>query len=117
MRVLVSGDRNFTDTELLYSVLDDLAKVEVIDVIIEGDARGADRMAGYWARKNRVDLLLFPADWNTFGKSAGYIRNKQMLVEGKPDLVIAFLAPDSKGTKNMIEQAREAGVEVRIINV
>lgn len=110
MRVLVCGGRDFKNTELLYSVLDDLKKVETIDCIIEGDAPGADRMAGYWAKKNRIDLKIFPADWKTWGNSAGPIRNKQMLDEGKPDLVIAF--PGGKGTKNMIQQARKAGVKV-----
>ena len=101
MRVLVCGGRDFGDTEFVYRVLDRLKACEQVDCIIEGDARGVDRIAGYWAKKNRIDLRLFPADWDTHGKRAGPIRNKQMLDEGKPDLVIAF--PGGRGTANMID--------------
>jgi hypothetical protein len=117
VRILVCGSRHFKDTKLLYDTLDACHKNEwPIDVIIEGDARGADRMAGYWAKKNKIDLLIFPADWTKYGKAAGPIRNKQMLDEGKPDLVIAFMFKDSRGTKNMVEQAQKAGIEVKIIH-
>jgi hypothetical protein len=110
MRVLVCGGRDFSDTHLLYDILDELHTERLIDVVIEGDARGADRIAGYWAKKNRVDLRLFPANWEKCGKKAGYLRNKQMLEEGKPDLVIAF--PGGRGTANMVKLAKDAGVEV-----
>lgn len=79
-------------------------------VIIHGGAKGADSLADRWAVVNWTGLEVYPADWNKYGKSAGYIRNKQMLVEGKPDLVVAF--PGGKGTAMMVKIAREAGVEV-----
>lgn len=110
MRVLVCGGRDFSDTLTAYSLLDKYHKEYQFDVVIEGDARGADRIAGFWARRNKLDNLKFPAEWDKYGKSAGYIRNKQMLDEGKPDLVIAF--PGGRGTENMIKLAKEAGVEV-----
>lgn len=113
MRVLVCGGRDFRNKELLNQVLNDLAKVEIVDCIIEGDAEGADRLAGFWAKKHRVDLKLFPANWNLHKKSAGPIRNQKMLDEGKPDLVIAF--PGGKGTAHMIKIAKEAGVPVKEI--
>jgi hypothetical protein len=49
--------------------------------------------------------------WNKCGIGAGYFRNVQMLEEGKPDLVVAFLG--GKGTAMMVKIARAAGVEVR----
>lgn len=110
MRLLVCGGRDFSDTTLAYRVLDKLHRERMIGVVIEGDARGADRIAGYWARRNRIDNLKFPADWRAHGKAAGPIRNKRMLDEGKPDAVLAF--PGGRGTANMIEQARGAGIEV-----
>lgn len=109
-RVLVCGGRLFADADRLYGVLDELHRKQGIGCIIEGNARGADRMAGYWARKHRVDNLKFPADWATNGKAAGPIRNRQMLVEGKPDLVLAF--PGGSGTANMVAQAKAGGVQV-----
>lgn len=54
MRVLVCGGRDFSDCRLMFDTLDSLAKVENIDCIIEGDARGADRIAGAWAKRRRV---------------------------------------------------------------
>jgi hypothetical protein len=110
MRVLVCGGRDYHDTQRVYRALDQLHKREPIGVVIEGDAPGPDRIAGYWARKKRIDNLKFPADWETYGKAAGPVRNKKMLDEGKPDLVVAF--PGGRGTADMVQRARSAGVEV-----
>lgn len=116
MRVLVCGDRNWRDRDFIYKELDKLAKEISIDCIIEGDARGADRIAGYWARRNRILNLKFPADWHTLGRKAGPLRNIQMLDEGKPDLVLAFHddIDNSKGTKHMITIAQERNIPVRL---
>lgn len=110
MRVLVCGGRDFSDTEYAYKTLDALDDEYGIDVIIEGDARGADRIAGFWARKHRIDNLKFRANWDKYKNAAGPIRNQQMLDEGKPDLVVAF--PGGTGTADMIRRAKKAGVEV-----
>lgn len=113
MRVLVCGGRDFTDSGLIWRTLDSLAKAENIDCIIEGDAPGADRIAGAWAKRHRIDLRLFPADWTRHNNAAGPIRNQQMLVEGRPDLVIAFAG--GVGTADMVRRARRAGIKVQII--
>lgn len=110
MRVLVCGGIDFTDKEYLEKILDEFKEQEIIDCIIEGNAKGADRLAGYWARKNKIDNIKFPADWEKYGNAAGPIRNKQMLTEGKPDIVIAF--EGHRGTANMIKQAKEAKIKV-----
>lgn len=110
MRVLVCGGRNFTDCDLVYKTLDRLARTAQIDCIIKGDARGADRIAGAWAKRRRVDLRLFPADWDRDGRAAGPIRNQRMLEEGRPTIVIAF--PGGKGTADMVRRARAANLEV-----
>jgi hypothetical protein len=82
----------------------------VIDVLIEGEAPGADTLAREWATEQGIPVERYPADWNRHGKAAGPIRNRRMLVEGKPDLVVAF--PGGRGTANMISQAEAAGVKV-----
>ncbi len=79
-------------------------------VIIEGGATGTDNAAADFATNNFCKLEVFPADWKQHGRSAGYIRNKQMLFEGKPDLVVAF--PGGKGTAMMVDLANRAGVKV-----
>ena len=108
MRVLVCGGRDYSDKAKLNQVLNEVHRGYRITTIIEGDASGADRLAGTWARLHNVPNLKFPAHWRVHGYVAGHIRNKQMLEEGKPDLVIAF--PGGKGTMNMVEQAKRAGV-------
>lgn len=79
-------------------------------VIIHGGAAGADKIADEWAMVNWCHIEEYKADWDKYGRSAGPIRNKRMLTEGKPDLVVAF--PGGRGTMNMIKLAKEAGVEV-----
>jgi len=121
MRVLVCGGRDFADKKLINRTLDCLYQQKTIRVIIEGDAGdknfpplyGADCLAGYWAQKNNIENLKFPVtrdNWNNIGPAAGPIRNRRMLIEGKPDIVVAF--PGGKGTANMVKQARKRGVRV-----
>lgn len=114
MKVLVCGGRDFDDWHLFCKGMyeNGLTGLVLREItIIEGGARGADFLAKVWAKWVGVKLEEFPADWKTLGKSAGSVRNTQMLAEGKPDLVIAF--PGGSGTANMIKQAKEAGVEVK----
>lgn len=110
MRVIVCGGRDYADAATLVRVLDDLARAHSVEAVIEGNARGADQMAGFWARKRRIPNLKFNADWQRHGKAAGAIRNQEMLDKGKPDLVIAF--PGGKGTADMVNRARVAGIGV-----
>lgn len=110
MRVLVCGGRAFRNRTMLDTVLDDLAERKPITLVIEGDADGADRLAGAWAYERDIALQVYPAGWSRHGRGAGPIRNKQMIVEGMPDLVVAF--PGGRGTANMVRQAKAAGVPV-----
>lgn len=111
MKVLVCGGRDFNDAARVHFVLDHYhAEATGFTLVIHGAARGADSLAGQWAILRDVAQRAFPADWNRHGRSAGHKRNAQMLVEGKPDLVIAF--PGGRGTADMIRQARAAGVWV-----
>lgn len=109
MKILVCGGRDFDDYELLYTTLDLITYGQNDVIIIEGDARGADKMAGQWAKERGHRLEVFPAEWGKFGNRAGPIRNQQMLNEG-PDLVIAF--PGGRGTAHMVGISKKAGVKV-----
>jgi hypothetical protein len=84
-----------------------------LETVIEGGAKGADQGAAQWAEHEGVTLMKFPADWATFGRSAGPRRNAQMLSKGQPDVVIAF--PGGRGTANMVAQAKAAGVTVILV--
>jgi ABC-type Fe3+-hydroxamate transport system substrate-binding protein len=82
------------------------------DVVIHGAARGVDEQAMIAAQTlPGVKHLPFAADWHKHGRAAGPIRNKRMLDEGKPDLVVAF--PGGRGTANMVKQAQAAGIPVQ----
>lgn len=121
MRVLICGGRDFgRDLATWNFIVETLDRRFLFDesvgvlpsdlTVIEGDAWGVDKRAGQWATDVGANLEVYPAEWEKYGKRAGYIRNKQMLEEGKPDLVIAF--PGGKGTAMMVRIAREAGVPV-----
>ena len=110
IRVLVCGGRDFEDRLVLYAVLDRLNATRGFAVVIAGGARGADTLAAEWAGERGVPAEVYMAEWGRLGRKAGPIRNRRMLDEGRPDLVVAF--PGGKGTAGMIALARAAGCEV-----
>lgn len=112
-KILVCGGRDYTNRKKVYHVLDTLKNVFGEVIIIQGDARGADRLAKAQAISRGVVHMDFPADWEGLGARAGPIRNQQMLDEGKPDLVIAF--PGGRGTADMVNRAKVSGIETEII--
>lgn len=115
MRVLVCGGRTYSNVTRVWEVL---CSIEFgqgpIHLIIHGDAKGADTLAKRWAMTFGVQNAAYPAQWHLYDKAAGAIRNKQMAVEGQPDLVVAF--PGGRGTADMVRQARRHGIEVMEID-
>ena len=110
-RILVCGGRVYENKERLFDTLDMLdGKLDGIDLVITGGAKGADTLAERWAESRGISIKVFEAKWKTYGRSAGPIRNGQMLIEGKPSLVVAFKG--GKGTRDMITQAKKKGIMV-----
>jgi len=83
------------------------------DTLIHGDAPGADQAAKILGEELDITVIPFPAEWAKYGKAAGPIRNKKMLTEGKPDLILAYPIGESKGTRNMMDQ----GKDIKTINL
>jgi hypothetical protein len=110
MRTIIAGGRDFND----YSLLKENCEKHSITEIISGGARGADSLGERYAKDKCVDLKIFPAKWDIYGKSAGYKRNIEM--SENADALIAFWDGKSKGTKHMIETANKKGLKVFIIN-
>jgi hypothetical protein len=84
--------------------------------LVHGGARGADSQAGQIGREVGLEVEVFEAEWDRYGRSAGFKRNQAMLDSGV-DLVWAFVdkpLEDSRGTAHMVRIAREAGVQVRV---
>ena len=113
MKALVCGGRNFSDKEKLFQSMDHCRKWWNLTMIITGGARGVDSLAHQWAKEKSLNTDVHYAQWDTYGKAAGAIRNRRMLEE-EPDVVIAF--PGGTGTEHMITIARQAGVPVFIIS-
>lgn len=130
MIVLCCGDRNWTASKTLFDVLDALhGPTEAISLIVEGEARGADKMARNWAESRMVPFLAFPAHWKhtdrcvedckeVCGPPAGPIRNRRQYDETQPDLVVAFhdKIHESKGTLDMVTYAHKQGCAYKVYN-
>jgi hypothetical protein len=111
MRVIVCGGRDYKDRTALFEALDRLVLDRgPIDAVIHGNAHGADTLADAWARARDITPVPVQAEWQRHGKAAGPVRNRKMITDHAPDLVIAF--PGGDGTANMVRLAREADVEV-----
>ena len=110
-RVLVAGAHNFYDREWCYRALDAIHKDRQISLIIEGGARGTDTLARDWAQAQNVKFRTFPAQWELYLGDAGWIRNREMLKVGKPDLFVPF--PGGEFTRDLIAQAAIEGVPIR----
>jgi hypothetical protein len=131
MRVLVCGGRDFGHSDIrstpeevevakkqrrfikdwLYDKFgDDKEWLQIGVFVIAGGAKGVDSVAIDWAVENWLGFKEYPADWTRYGKRAGYIRNKQMLDEGHPDICVAF--PGGARTAMMVRLARAANVKV-----
>lgn len=113
MILLVCGDRDWFKELIMRKVIEELSPSQ----IIEGEARGADRMSRTIGDSLGIPVKRFPANWPQYGDSAGSIRNAKMLKEGKPDLVVAFHEDigGSRGTGNMLSKAEDADIPYILI--
>ncbi len=120
-RILVCGGRFFADYDFVARSLYSLCPPAEMDtwmilsgiVIIQGGATGVDSLADQWAVTNWVCSETYEIkkeEWDQYGKMAGAVRNQRMLTEGKPDMVVAFIG--GRGTRDMIDRAKAAGIPV-----
>ena len=111
-RVLVCGGRDYRNGIRVGYELDlfNRGARGPITQIIHGGATGADAFGKDWAHQNHVPVRCFRAQWHSYGKAAGVLRNQKMLDEGKPHLVLAF--PGRRGTADMVRRAERASIEV-----
>jgi len=108
--VLACGSRHYANEKVVYDALDALHAKRAITTLVQGGARGADKLAKEWAKSRGVHCLTFMADWDKYGLAAGPKRNQQMIDEAKPQFVVAF--PGNKGTRDMKFKAVAAGIKV-----
>lgn len=119
--LLVTGSRSLTDYSLLLKGVERLNIVP--DVVVHGDATGADLLASRWAKENKIKEETFYADWAKEGKAAGPIRNTRMVEFAhkscKRTIVLALWDGSSKGTFDCLRKGHAAGfkVHVEMVNV
>ncbi|AWH15522.1 hypothetical protein [Pseudomonas phage 98PfluR60PP] len=116
-KLIVAGGRDFTDVDRIVQEVYGLMVNELKDfeiIIVQGEARGADKSAKLAAQRLKLNCESYPADWDTHGKAAGPIRNRQMAEIA--DGLLAFWDGESKGTANMIQVMRTHGKNVRVRN-
>ena len=117
-KVIICGSREFDNYELLKIKCDKILENKLKNnkvVIVSGCARGADELGEKYAKERGLNIMKFPANWDKYGKRAGYLRNK--LMAEVANACIAFLDPnaENKGTKMMIRIAHEQKLLVREI--
>lgn len=84
-----------------------------IDTIFVGDAKGVDNLVVRWCKENGITYRIFRANWKLYGRSAGPERNGQMIRSGG-EALIAIWDGESRGTKNMIQQAKQHELPVHV---
>lgn len=107
MKTIIAGSRSATYQQ----VCEAMTKYaeEVVEVVC-GESEGADMHGRLWAAVRQIPVKSFPADWASHGRSAGPIRNREMARYG--EALVAVWDGESRGTKNMIEEATKRGLVV-----
>lgn len=115
MRIAIVGSRDWPYPEQVRAVVRRLAEKDPGTVIVSGGARGVDLVAESAARAAGLHLVVHEADWKTYGRSAGPIRNGEIVRDA--DKVLAFWDGSSRGTVSTIRMAQDAGKPVIVFNL
>ena len=113
MKVAIIGSRTFNDYELVCKTIKEL-KLETMTHMVSGGAKGADSLGERYAKEHNIPCIIYKPDWNTYGKSAGFVRNKDII--NACDIVVAFWDGKSKGTEHSIMLAKRNIKQVYVIN-
>ena len=113
MRTIIAGSRDITDQYIVDSAIAE-SNISITSVVC-GEARGVDLLGKRWAKRSRIPVASFPAQWGVHGKAAGFIRNTEMAENA--DALIAIWDGSSRGTKMMIDIAKKKGLVVFVKTV
>ena len=108
MRLIIAGGRDYKFTQEDINWLDSIAAENEIEFVISGGASGADECGESWARSRDIPMTIVNADWTTYGKAAGPLRNERMALGA--DAVALF--PGGRGTADMKRRAIKHGLKV-----
>ncbi len=112
MKIIVAGSRTITDYDMVKHAINISNTAIKATEIVCGMAKGVDLLGKKWANENNVPVKEFPANWDKFGKSAGYKRNEEMAKYA--DALLAIWDETSRGTKHMIDLARKHNLKIYI---
>lgn len=115
MRVAVVGSRNFPRPDLVREFIQKLAARDPQVIIVSGGAKGVDSWAAVAAQEAGLGVVVYPADWATHGKTAGFLRNTT-IVENS-DRCVAFWDGRSHGTQDTVSKFKKAGKPVQVVTV
>lgn len=108
MKTIIAGSRTCAEYSALLDAIG--ACPFSITEVVSGRAAGVDTLGEMYAKEHGLPLHLFPADWKSHGKRAGYLRNTEM--SKNAEALLAVWDGQSRGTKHMIEIAEKAGLDV-----
>lgn len=121
-RILITGSRDWTNRTPIDNALTALAAANAFferpTIIVHGACpTGADAIADAWTRwhAQRSPLITaerHPANWQTNGKRAGFIRNAHMVNLGA-DACFAFIKDGSRGASHTAALAEQAGIPTK----
>lgn len=117
VRIIVAGTRQWANKRLFHeTIVDYLDRFSEPVLFISGAAKtGADRYIIDWSKKYQYPCLEMPADWDSYGKGAGYKRNAEMLEVGTH--LVCFWDAKSPGTAHMRQIASEKHISVTTVLV
>ena len=114
--VLVSGSRDL-NYDSHYETIAYWLEQSKPDIVIQGGAKGADALAKLWSDTHGIHCATVEALWDRYSYGAGPRRNAAMLLL-RPNVLLAFPSPNSKGTRDQIRQARELDdIEIRVVEI
>lgn len=110
MKTIIAGSRTLIEYDLVKRAIEQSSVVPT--EIVCGGAKGVDTLGAQWAKENNLPIKFFYAQWDVYGKSAGYIRNEAMARYA--EALIAIWDGKSPGTKHMIDIAKRMGLAIDI---
>jgi hypothetical protein len=110
MRLLLAGGRHLDDVGVIRRALDRAHAMGPVEVLIHGGAGALGVAAEGWAREMRLHVVRYPANWREFGKRAESLRDAFMLVDSRPDVLLAL--PGGADTRALVLRALAAGLPV-----
>ena len=107
MRAAIVGSRDFNDYNMLVEYIYNICIENNYSIteIVSGGARGADKLGEQFANNYNLKLTVFKADWNKYGKRAGFVRNVDII--NNCDICFAFWDGESHGTKHDIDLCKD----------